>query len=52
MNDISHLRSEIDRLDKTLVEVLAERFKITHQIGLLKNLQTSRQLIRSEKSGN
>ena len=36
MNDIAHLRSEIDRLDKMLVEVLAERFKITHQIGLLK----------------
>ena len=36
MNDIENLRNEIDQLDKTLVDLLAERFKITHKIGLLK----------------
>lgn len=36
MNELAHLRNEIDRLDRSLIEILAKRFKITHEIGLIK----------------
>ncbi len=34
--ELARLRGSIDNLDEMLVRVLAERFKVTHQIGLLK----------------
>jgi chorismate mutase len=36
MDDLANLRNEIDRLDESLIEILAQRFRITHEIGQLK----------------
>jgi chorismate mutase len=36
LGELSRLRDSIDNLDAALVHVLAERFKCTQQVGLLK----------------
>jgi chorismate mutase len=36
MDHLASLRNEIDRLDESLIEILAQRFRITHEIGKLK----------------
>jgi chorismate mutase len=36
MDQLINLRHEIDQVDKSIIELLAERFRITQQIGLLK----------------
>jgi chorismate mutase len=36
LDELSRLRDSIDNLDAALVHVLAERFKCTQQVGLLK----------------
>lgn len=39
MEDLDHLRQEIDRLDLTLIKTLAERFSTVGKIGKIKKLQ-------------
>lgn len=36
INDLERLRSSIDNLDAILLHTLAERFKLTQQVGVLK----------------
>lgn len=36
MKDLTELRKEIDVLDKQLIELLAERFRVTEQVGKFK----------------
>jgi len=36
MNELAKSREEIDRLDKQLLNILSQRFKLTRQIGLFK----------------
>lgn len=36
MHQLSTFRKEIDQLDEALVEILAKRFRVTHQVGHLK----------------
>jgi chorismate mutase len=38
-SDLETLRKDIDRIDQNLVSVLAERFRITNQIGQYKRAQ-------------
>ncbi|NDC39362.1 MAG: chorismate mutase [Proteobacteria bacterium] len=33
---LPELRQQVDKLDSELLKLLAERFKVTHQIGVLK----------------
>lgn len=35
-NALLELRKEIDQLDQQLVELLARRFQLTHEVGILK----------------
>lgn len=35
-SELARQRREIDAIDHHLVEILAQRFKVTHQVGLLK----------------
>ncbi len=37
--ELLEVRDKIDAIDSKLVELLAERFKLTHQVGLLKASQ-------------
>ncbi len=34
--ELNHLRGSIDNMDSALVHLLAERFKVTQQVGVLK----------------
>jgi len=34
--ELDHLRGSIDNMDSALVHLLAERFKVTQQVGVLK----------------
>lgn len=37
--ELLDVREQIDAIDSKLVEILADRFKLTHQVGLLKASQ-------------
>ena len=39
MDSLDNLRNEIDRLDESLVEILAQRFRVTHEIGQFKKMK-------------
>lgn len=38
MDELTNFRNEIDRLDAALIEILAKRFRVTHEVGQLKKL--------------
>jgi chorismate mutase len=51
MNKLENLRTNLDDIDEKLITLLAERFRITHEVGLLKrNLNLSPQDAGREKA--
>ena len=49
MDELLRLRASIDNLDAVLLHTLAERFKLTKQVGVLKAETRFRRLINSAK---